>query len=130
MSRLIEIDDPASCPVPLQIRAGDVLMFKASGALLRSGEDAVSVLGSFTTALVTGSGVMVDAHGPPHTVLLLNHWGSVDAPDMTPFNGDPQQLAKLVANPQRIRVLAPGEPFTLQRLKTTRSSKGPNATRK
>ena len=58
MSRLIEIDDPASCPVPLQIRAGDVLMFKASGALLRSGEDAVSVLGSFTTALVTGSGVI------------------------------------------------------------------------
>lgn len=87
MSRLIEIDDPASCPVPLQIRAGDVLMFKASGALLRSGEDAVSVLGSFTTALVTGSGVMVDAHGPPHTVLLLAR--SAGFARVTVIDGDP-----------------------------------------
>jgi L-ascorbate metabolism protein UlaG (beta-lactamase superfamily) len=57
------------------------------------------------------------ANAYPDTPLLLCHWGSVDAPDFTPFNGDPQALAKLVVNPGRIRVLAPGEPFTLKPLK-------------
>jgi L-ascorbate metabolism protein UlaG (beta-lactamase superfamily) len=78
----------------------------------------------------TLAGAVKIANAYPNTVLLLNHWGSVDAPGMTPFNGDPQQLAKLVTNPQRIRVLAPGEPFTLHRLKTTQSFKRPNATHK
>jgi hypothetical protein len=39
----------------------------------------------------------------------------VDAPDFTPFNGDAKTLEKLVVNPGRIRVLAPGEPYTLTR---------------
>ncbi len=50
----------------------------------------------------------------PDTPLLLHHWGSVDAPDFSPFNGDPAVLHDLVTNPQRIHVLAPGEPFTLR----------------
>ena len=57
------------------------------------------------------------ANAYPNTPLLLYHWGSVDAPDFTPFNGDPKTLYKLVKNPERIYVLAPGEPFTLKRLK-------------
>ena len=57
------------------------------------------------------------ANAYPNTPLLLCHWGSVDAPDFTPFNGDPEELSKLVNNPGRIYVLAPGEPFTLQHLK-------------
>ncbi len=47
------------------------------------------------------------------TPLLLHHWGTVDAPDFAPFNGDPRALYGLVTNPHRIYVLAPGEPFTL-----------------
>jgi L-ascorbate metabolism protein UlaG (beta-lactamase superfamily) len=57
------------------------------------------------------------ANAYPNTPLLLCHWGSVDAPDFSPFNGDPRQLEKRVVNTERIHVLAPGQPFTLKRLK-------------
>ena len=40
----------------------------------------------------------------------------MDAPDFAPFNADPDSLPDRVVNPERIRVLAPGEPFALQRL--------------
>ena len=62
-------------------------------------------------------GAVKVANAYPNTPLLLCHWGSVDAPDFTPFNGDPKQLAKLVTNPERIQVLAPGEAFTLEPVK-------------
>jgi len=52
----------------------------------------------------------------PKTPLLLHHWGCVDAPDFAPFNGDPASLPGLVENPERIVVLAPGEPYELHRL--------------
>ena len=29
------------------------------------------------------------ANAYPDTPLLLHHWGSVDAPDFSPFNADP-----------------------------------------
>ena len=65
----------------------------------------------------TLAGAVKIANAYPNTPLLLNHWGSVDAPDFAPFNADPKQLEKLVVNPKRIYVLAPGEPFVLTRLK-------------
>ena len=65
----------------------------------------------------TLAGAVKIANAYPNTPLLLNHWGSVDAPDFTPFNADPKQLEKLVVNPKRIHVLAPGEAFTLKRLR-------------
>lgn len=55
------------------------------------------------------------ANAYPDAHLLLSHWGTVDAPDMKPFNPDPKKLEGLIANPERIHVLAPGEPFILQR---------------
>jgi L-ascorbate metabolism protein UlaG (beta-lactamase superfamily) len=61
-----------------------------------------------------GAARMANAY--PTTPLLLHHWGCVDAPDFAPFNGDPDSLPELVENPERIRVLAPGEPFELSRL--------------
>jgi hypothetical protein len=48
------------------------------------------------------------ANAYPHTPLLLGHWGTADAPDFTPSNGDPKKLIALVNNPERIHVLAPG----------------------
>ena len=57
------------------------------------------------------------ANAYPDTALLLSHWGSVDAPDFSPFNADPKQLEKRVVNPKRIHLLAPGEPLRLRRLK-------------
>ena len=57
------------------------------------------------------------ANAYPNTPLLLCHWGSVDAPDFTPFNGDPKQLEKLIVNPKRIQLIAPGQPYELKRIK-------------
>lgn len=57
------------------------------------------------------------ANAYPNSLLLLHHWGSVDAPDFPPFNGDPKKLNDLVINPERIVLLAPGEPFELKKIK-------------
>ena len=65
----------------------------------------------------TLEGAIKIANTYPNTALLLNHWGSVDAPDFTPFNANPKDLEGRVVNPKRINVLAPGQPFTLNRLK-------------
>lgn len=51
------------------------------------------------------------ANAYPNAQLLLSHWGTVDAPNMKPFNPDPKSLEGLVLNPERIHVLMPGEPF-------------------
>ncbi|MCF1753374.1 MBL fold metallo-hydrolase [Mariniradius sediminis] len=64
----------------------------------------------------TLEGAVKLANTYPKTPLLLHHWGSVDAPDFPPFNGDPEKLNDLVVNPERIVLLAPGEPFTLKKL--------------
>jgi L-ascorbate metabolism protein UlaG (beta-lactamase superfamily) len=61
-------------------------------------------------------GAIAMANAYPRTPLLLYHWGSVDAPDFPPFNADPDSLLDRVENPERIQVLAPGEPFVLQGL--------------
>jgi L-ascorbate metabolism protein UlaG (beta-lactamase superfamily) len=58
-----------------------------------------------------GSAKLLNAY--PNASVLLGHWGFVDAPDFKPFNGDPARLKKLVVNPERIKILAPGAPFTL-----------------
>jgi L-ascorbate metabolism protein UlaG (beta-lactamase superfamily) len=61
-------------------------------------------------------GAIEMANAYPRTPLLLYHWGCVDAPDFPPFNADPDSLPDRVENPDRIIILAPGEPFTLRRL--------------
>lgn len=53
----------------------------------------------------------------PQADLLLSHWGTVDAPDMNVFNADPASLMDKVLNPERIKVLAAGEPIRLERKK-------------
>ena len=65
----------------------------------------------------TFEGAVKIANAYPNTPLLLCHWGSVDAPDFPPFNGDPENLKARVVNPDRIQVLAPGQPYTLSKLK-------------
>ncbi|WDF81127.1 MBL fold metallo-hydrolase [Mucilaginibacter sp. KACC 22773] len=77
--------------------------------LLDYSEDAQWHLG------LEGSAKLLNAY--PNAIVLLGHWGFVDAPDFAPFNGDPAKLMKLVVNPGRIKVLAPGEPFKLKSLK-------------
>lgn len=53
------------------------------------------------------------ANNYPNSKLILIHWGTVDAPDQTPFNGNPQDILDNVKNPERVVVLVPGKEFNL-----------------
>lgn len=64
---------------------------------------------------ITLDGAIELANTYPHADLICIHWGSVDAPDMTPFNGNPENLLDKVVNPERIKVLAPGEVYQLKK---------------
>lgn len=57
------------------------------------------------------------ANAYPETPLLLIHWGTVDAPEMAEFNGNPEVFGKLIINPDRMHVMAAGAPFLLKPLK-------------
>mgnify|MGYP000009184580 FL=1 len=46
-------------------------------------------------------------------LLIPIHWGSVDAPDFSTFNGNPMELAARIVNPERLHVLLPGEKFEM-----------------
>lgn len=65
----------------------------------------------------TLEGALKIAKAYPNTPLLLSHWGTIDAPEFTPFNADPEKLKSLVLNPERVIILAPGEAYTLKPLK-------------
>ncbi len=66
----------------------------------------------------TLAGAVEIANAYPNTPLLLSHWGTVDAPDFATFNGDPKKLKTRIINPERIVILAPGEPYKLRKLKS------------
>ena len=62
---------------------------------------------------ITMEGAIRLANAYPQAKLLCIHWGTVDAPEMTPFNGNPDSLYDCVVNPERICALCPGEPLAL-----------------
>lgn len=62
---------------------------------------------------ITFDGAVKLANAYPHARLLCIHWGTVDAPDWTTFNGDPRNLARHVINPERVLAPLPGEPVVL-----------------
>ena len=64
-------------------------------------------------------GAIKIANAYPKAQLLLSHWGTVDAPDMKPFNADPKMLEERIFNPERDHVLAPGEAFDLVALSSS-----------
>jgi hypothetical protein len=70
MARLIEVEDVRACPPRLTVGVGDVLLFHATGVRVRSGSDAVEVLGPFVQAVVGTDGHVVAPMGSPNTVLL------------------------------------------------------------
>ena len=63
---------------------------------------------------ITFEGPVKLANTYPDTDLICIHRGSVDAPNMNTFNGDPVALAAVVVNPERVHATAPGEKFILQ----------------
>ena len=62
---------------------------------------------------ITFDGAVKLANTYPDADLICIHWGSVDAPQMNTFNGDPERLASAIKNPDRVHALAPGEKFVL-----------------
>jgi L-ascorbate metabolism protein UlaG (beta-lactamase superfamily) len=91
--------DSKLMPEQLKMTAPDLIILDYS-------EDAAWHFG------LEGSAKLLNAY--PDADVLLGHWGFVDAPTFIPFNGDPERLKKLVVNPERIKVLAPGAPYTLK----------------
>ena len=63
---------------------------------------------------ITLEGAIRLANAYPQAKLLCIHWGTVDAPDMSPFNANPDSLAERVVNPGRIYALCPGEALTIR----------------
>lgn len=53
------------------------------------------------------------ANAYPDSQLICIHYGCIDAPDMAPFNGNPKMLEGRIVNPDRVRVTAPGERFSV-----------------
>lgn len=70
MGRLIEVSDICALGSPLNVKAGDVLLFHTSGARVVSGGEAVEVLGPFTAGLVATHGQVLSPEGPPGTILI------------------------------------------------------------
>lgn len=64
---------------------------------------------------ITLKGAIKLANTYPKADLICIHWGSVDAPNMSPFNGNPNVLCNQIINPDRIKVLAPGEEYMLKK---------------
>lgn len=62
---------------------------------------------------ITFEGAVRLANTYPDARLLCIHWGSVDAPDWSTFNGDPAKLVARVVNPERVLAPAPGETVIL-----------------
>lgn len=53
------------------------------------------------------------ANAYPNARLLPIHWGTVDAPEFTPFNANPATLKSRIVNPERVCPNWPGEPLTV-----------------
>lgn len=63
---------------------------------------------------ITLDGAVQLANTYPDSELICIHYGCIDAPDMRPFNGNPEKLFGRVVNPERIRVIAPGERYRIR----------------
>lgn len=62
---------------------------------------------------ITLNGAITLANTYPDSILICIHYGCIDAPDLLPFNGNPEKLFDKIVNPERIRILAPGEKYCL-----------------
>lgn len=47
--------------------------------------------------------------------LIAYHWGTLDLPDFLPQNANPYRFAEKLENPDRLHILAPGEPYILKK---------------
>ena len=69
MGRLIEVQTALGVPSSLSLHVGDVLLFKATGGHVQSG-DVVEMLGAFLQAILGDNGHILTPMGAPNTVLF------------------------------------------------------------
>jgi hypothetical protein len=67
---LIEVEPADGGPATLVVRAGDVLLIRASGCHVRDGESVVEVWGPLVGAVVGRTGEVMTPAGPPNAVLV------------------------------------------------------------
>src|SRR5262249_43030294 len=70
MARLIAVPDPQGCRPNLTLRAGDPLLFQATGGRVAPGGDAVEMIGPLLQAVVGSHGDVVTPTGAPNAVLF------------------------------------------------------------
>jgi hypothetical protein len=70
MGRLIEVETARGIPSSLALQMGDVLLFKATGGHVQSGEDVVEMLGVFLLATLGDNDKILTPMGAPNTILF------------------------------------------------------------
>lgn len=94
MGRLIEIQAAQGLPPSMAVRAGDLLVFEASGGHVRSGAEAVELLGAFLRSVVGDDRQVLSPLGAPNAVVFLaRRPGSAKIDVVT---GDPWHGSKTV----------------------------------
>lgn len=71
MSRLINIEHAPECPSGLTVKVGDVLLFAATGARVRSGLDVVEISGPFIPGVVGDNGQVFSPAASPNAVMII-----------------------------------------------------------
>lgn len=69
MGRLIEVQNVLSAPSNLSLQVGDMLLFRATGGHVLSG-NVVEMLGAFLEAILGDDGNILTPMGAPNTVLF------------------------------------------------------------
>ena len=67
-------------------------------------------------------GAVKIANAYPNTPLILGHWGFVDAPDFTPFNGDPEKPLQPCSEPGKNYCTGAGSAFHIETVKKLNSN--------
>jgi hypothetical protein len=70
MPRLIDVSSLQPLPPAVSLRAGDLLLVRATGGAVVAGEAAVEALGAFTAAALAPDGSVLAAMGAPDAVLF------------------------------------------------------------
>ena len=73
MGRFLDLDPSRAGGLPptLEVRVGDLLRFHASGVKVVGGDQAVDVLGAFTSAVLSTAGTVLAPQGGPNLVVAM-----------------------------------------------------------
>ena len=70
MARLIEVQDARVCPSTLELSPGDVLLFRATGGRVHSGDEVIELLGPFLQGVLGDDGRILAPAGLPNRVIF------------------------------------------------------------